>query len=57
MTAKGYAQALKEIRSLCLALPEACEVEAWGHPTFRAAKRMFAGFGANIMTKRNLRRI
>jgi predicted DNA-binding protein (MmcQ/YjbR family) len=26
-------------------LPEACEVEAWGHPTFRAGKKMFAGFG------------
>ena len=24
---------------------EAAEVEAWGHPTFRAGKKMFAGFG------------
>jgi predicted DNA-binding protein (MmcQ/YjbR family) len=45
MNAKGYAKALKKVRSICLALPEAREVEAWGHPTFRAPKKMFAGFG------------
>lgn len=33
---------LSQLRKLCLALPEAREVEAWGHPTFRAGKRMFA---------------
>jgi predicted DNA-binding protein (MmcQ/YjbR family) len=47
MKAKGYDKALKEVRALCLALPEACEVEAWGHPTFRAGKKMFAGFGGD----------
>jgi predicted DNA-binding protein (MmcQ/YjbR family) len=26
-------------------LPETTEVEAWGHPTFRAGKKMFAAFG------------
>jgi predicted DNA-binding protein (MmcQ/YjbR family) len=41
----AYTKALKKIRSICLALPEAREVEAWGHPTFRAGKKMFAGFG------------
>ena len=45
MKSKPYDKALKEVRRLCLALPEACEVEAWGHPTFRAGKKMFAGFG------------
>jgi predicted DNA-binding protein (MmcQ/YjbR family) len=45
MSAKGYDKALKKVRSICLALPEACEVEAWGHPTFRAGKKMFAAFG------------
>lgn len=45
MTAKAKDQALKKARSLCLALPEAYEVEAWGHPTFRAGKKMFAAFG------------
>jgi len=46
MKPKGYDQTLKQVRSLCLALPEAAEVEAWGHPTFRAGKKMFAAFGA-----------
>ena len=41
----GFAKALEKVRSICLALPEVTEVEAWGHPTFRAAKTMFAGFG------------
>jgi predicted DNA-binding protein (MmcQ/YjbR family) len=45
MKAKRYDQALKEVRAICLALPEAAEVEAWGHPTFRAGKKMFAAFG------------
>lgn len=45
MKPKAYTQALKQIRSLCLGLPETKEVEAWGHPTFRAGKKMFAGFG------------
>ena len=30
------------IRKLCLALPEAHEVEAWGEPTFRVRNKMFA---------------
>jgi predicted DNA-binding protein (MmcQ/YjbR family) len=34
---------LNKLRSICLALPETKEVEAWGHPTFRAGKKMFAG--------------
>ena len=46
MTAKEYDQALQKIRSICLALPEAREVKAWGQPTFRAGKKMFAAFGA-----------
>lgn len=34
---------LPELRRICLALPEAVEVEAWGRPTFRAGK-IFATF-------------
>lgn len=34
---------LSELRTVCLALPEATEVEAWGRPTFRAGK-IFATF-------------
>lgn len=35
---------LAELRRLCLSFPEAVEVEAWGRPTFRAGKKMFAVF-------------
>ena len=48
---------LERVRRLCLALPEAFEVEAWGHPTFRVGSgrgRMFciaAEDGANIRMK------
>jgi len=45
MTTKAFEKALKQVRALCLALPETREVLAWGHPTFRAGKKMFAGFG------------
>lgn len=33
---------LSRLRKLCLALPEAHEVEAWGEPTFRVRNKMFA---------------
>jgi predicted DNA-binding protein (MmcQ/YjbR family) len=36
------ARLLKRLRTLCLALPETKEIEAWGHATFRAGKPMFA---------------
>ena len=35
---------LADLRRLALALPETVEVEAWGHPTFRAGKKIFAMF-------------
>lgn len=35
-------RALLRVRKLCLALPEAHEVEAWGEPTFRVRNKMFA---------------
>jgi predicted DNA-binding protein (MmcQ/YjbR family) len=36
---------LKELRKICLALPESSEVEAWGRPTFRGGEKIFAVFG------------
>lgn len=33
---------LAEVRRVCLVFPESVEVEAWGRPTFRAGKKMFA---------------
>ncbi len=38
---------LTELRELCLAYPEAVEVEAWGRPTFRAGKKIFAMFNGD----------
>ncbi len=36
------ARPLARLRKLCLALPEAHEVEAWGEPTFRVRNKLFA---------------
>jgi predicted DNA-binding protein (MmcQ/YjbR family) len=40
---------LKDLRKVCLALPEATEIEAWGRPTFRAGEKgkIFAMFLGN----------
>jgi hypothetical protein len=35
---------LTRLRQICLALPEAHEVEAWGEPTFRVRNKLFAMF-------------
>jgi len=35
---------LADLRRVALALPETVEVEAWGRPTFRAGKKIFAVF-------------
>ncbi len=37
---------LARIRKLCLALPEAHEVEAWGEATFRVRNKMFVMFAS-----------
>jgi predicted DNA-binding protein (MmcQ/YjbR family) len=37
---------LTRIRRLCLALPGAHEVEAWGAPTFRVKNKLFAMFAS-----------
>src|SRR5215217_7256424 len=34
--------ALARLRRVCLAFPEAHEVEAWGEPTFRVRNKLFA---------------
>jgi Uncharacterized protein conserved in bacteria len=40
------ADPLAQLRALCLALPEAHEVEAWGTPTFRVRNKIFAMYAA-----------
>ncbi len=37
---------LSRLRAVCLALPEAHEVEAWGEPTFRVKNKIFAMYAA-----------
>jgi predicted DNA-binding protein (MmcQ/YjbR family) len=37
---------ITHLRKLCLALPDAHEVEAWGEPTFRVRNKMFATFAS-----------
>lgn len=38
---------LDRVRKICLALPEAHEVEAWGEPTFRVRNKLFAMYAAD----------
>lgn len=38
---------LDRLRSVCLSLPEAHEVEAWSEPTFRVKNKIFAMYAAS----------
>ncbi|PYP80749.1 MAG: phosphoribosylglycinamide formyltransferase [Gemmatimonadetes bacterium] len=38
---------LERLRALCLSLPEAHEVEAWGEPTFRVKNKLFAMYATS----------
>jgi hypothetical protein len=38
---------LSRVRGICLSLPEAVEQEAWGEPTFRVRKKIFAMFASS----------
>lgn len=38
---------LDHLREICLALPEAHEVEAWGEPTFRVRGKIFAMYASD----------
>ena len=43
----GGGAALLRVRTICLALPDTHEKEAWGAPTFRVGGRLFAMFVDN----------
>jgi predicted DNA-binding protein (MmcQ/YjbR family) len=45
MTQSQIQKLFDRIRRICLSLPQAKEVEAWGHPTYRAPKKLFAAVG------------
>ncbi len=46
MAPKAAANPLAQLRKVCLALPEAHEVEAWEAPTFRVKNKIFAMYAA-----------
>ncbi|MDY7230154.1 MmcQ/YjbR family DNA-binding protein [Hyalangium rubrum] len=35
---------LERVRKLCLSLPDVFETQSWGHPNWKAGKRIFAAF-------------
>ncbi|MGH7622819.1 MAG: MmcQ/YjbR family DNA-binding protein [Gemmatimonadaceae bacterium] len=41
------ASPIQRLRAVCLALPQAHEVEAWGEPTFRVKNKIFAMYAAS----------
>ena len=41
------ADPVARLRAICLALPEAHEVEAWGEPTFRVRGKIFAMYASS----------
>ena len=42
--AKKAAGTLDRLRALCLAYPEATEKISWGHPNFRAGRKVFVAY-------------
>ena len=42
----GPSEPITRFRRICLELPEATEMETWGHPTFRVREKIFASAGA-----------
>ena len=40
---------LKQLRKICLVLPESTEKETWGSPTFRVREKIFAAFGYSAL--------
>ena len=41
----GPSETIIRFRQICLELPEATEIETWGHPTFRVKDKIFASAG------------
>jgi predicted DNA-binding protein (MmcQ/YjbR family) len=37
-------ETLRRLRSICLSLPESSETASWGHPNFKAGKKVFVAF-------------
>lgn len=43
---KSQQSPVDQVRTICLSMPEAHEVEAWGEPTFRVRNKMFAMYAS-----------
>lgn len=39
---------LERVRAICFAYPEVAEVQSWGRPTFRVAKKIFIVVGSSM---------
>ena len=39
---------LERVRAICCAYPEVAEVQSWGRPTFRVAKKIFIVVGSSM---------
>ena len=39
---------LEHVRALCLAYPDAVEMQSWGRPTFRVNNKIFAVLGSSV---------
>ena len=50
MATQADQRRLDRLREVALRLPETHEQEAWGHPTFRVRKKMFAATGYDAQT-------
>jgi len=44
LTTQAGTRVLQRVRQYCLALPETSEVSSWGHPSFKAGRRVFVTF-------------
>jgi predicted DNA-binding protein (MmcQ/YjbR family) len=42
--AKKGTSTIERLRALCLAYPESSEAASWGHPNFKAGKKVFVAF-------------
>lgn len=40
----GNSPVLQRLRTMCLAFPETSEAASWGHPNFKAGKKVFVAF-------------
>ncbi len=39
---------LEKVRAICMSYPEVAEVQSWGRPTFRVAKKIFVVVGSGM---------